>query len=82
MRNFVPLSLLVAAASLAALGTPSLHADRLAAAPPAYGAVPANGTDGQAGQPVYEPTLDLTVPQCARHAPCAIRQQAIWRPMT
>ncbi|HWT71877.1 MAG TPA: hypothetical protein VN361_06820 [Oxalicibacterium sp.] len=70
MRNFVPLSLFAAAATLAVLGTPSFHPDRVAAAPPAYGFVPANDTE-RAARPLYAPTLQ---PDAARCEPrCIIR---------
>lgn len=64
MRNFVPLSLFAAAASLAALGTPSFHADRLASALPASQFVPAADTSERITQPVFAPTLHPSVQRC------------------
>jgi hypothetical protein len=71
MRNFVPLSLFAVAASLAALGTPSFHADHLASAPSVYSFVPAADINEAVTQPVYAPTLHPNVPRCEPR--CLIR---------
>lgn len=79
MRNFIPLSVFAAAASLAALGTPSLPLDRLAAtseqAPAA--ALESSGNIWHVMLPREPAALQFTLPPCARNAGCAIR-----RPMT
>jgi hypothetical protein len=82
MRNFLPIGLFAATASLAIFGTPSLHVDGFAA-----GNASNRWSDASSqhtGVPLEEEGLtgersDLRffVPRCDRQSPCVIR-----RPMT
>jgi hypothetical protein len=77
MRNFVPLSLFAAAASLAALDSPALHFDQVAIAQ--HGPLLTPAATGQEERPMPLPprpaTLQFTTPPCA-HA-CEIRRPMI-----
>jgi hypothetical protein len=78
MRNFVPLSLFAAAASLAVLNLPS-HVDHLAVTANVPTIAPAAaGADWRVHSQPHEPaTLQLLMPLCESHARCAVQ-----RPMT
>ena len=77
MRNFIPLSLFAAAASLAVLNTLSLSSDRVAASPYAPLITPAASDAGAHFPSSPRPAmLQLANPRCA-YASCSLR-----RPMT
>jgi hypothetical protein len=78
MRNFVPLSLFAAAASLAALDSPVLHFDQLASAPHESPFRPAMSDQDErpALLPARPATLQFTTPACA-HGACEIRRPMI-----
>jgi len=76
MRNLIPLSLLAAAASLTALGSPTLHTDRLAAAMPSSYGMPATEPAGlPAAQALSEQgnTLRFLARPCRPLPSCAVR---------
>ncbi|HEV7856693.1 MAG TPA: hypothetical protein VGO72_07020 [Herminiimonas sp.] len=82
MRNFLPIGLFAATASLAIFGTPSFHVDSFAAGKTANRW--SDASSQRTGVQLEEDSLsgersDLRffVPRCDRQSPCVIR-----RPMT
>jgi len=81
MRNFLPIGLFAAAASLTIFGSPSLQPDHVAARSNAF-AMP-NAMERSVLRPEADSRLSerddmrFFVPRCDRQSPCAVR-----RPMT